>query len=80
MISEDADHIRQNIAELGGLATATGLQRVLKVSRARVHVLAGEPGFPAPIPVEGGGRAWFVAEVAEWRAKRPDRRGGRCPS
>lgn len=55
----------------GGLANASGLARILGVSRQRVFQLRELDGFPKAIPLAGapdrGSDVFPVAEVLRWR-------------
>jgi predicted DNA-binding transcriptional regulator AlpA len=66
----ELDRARRAILDRGGLASVTGLARIMGVSRARVGAYSRMPGFPEPVPVDGSGRVWFIAEVLEWRRRR----------
>lgn len=41
----------------------------LGVSKARVHQLVREKGFPEPVAVVSGVRIWMTADVEAWIAK-----------
>ena len=45
------------------------IAELLGVSKQRVHRIADEEGFPAPVAEDGRGRLWDRREVTAW-AKR----------
>lgn len=51
------------------------IAELLGVTKQRVHQIAGEPGFPAPIAQDLRGRIWdrraVTAWAKVWRAERP---------
>ncbi len=57
------------------LGASHELAEMLGVSRQRVHQLATEPSFPAPIAHLKCGRIWDLLQVAQWHAAWVLRRG-----
>jgi len=51
------------------LVGTTEIRALLGVSKARVHQIVREKGFPEPVAVVSGVRIWLGADVKRWIAK-----------
>ena len=49
----------------------SAIARRLGLSRQRVHVLAGQAGFPAPLHDLETGRVWRARDIDKWVERNP---------
>lgn len=58
------------ISPVHHLVGAQEIERLLGVSRQRVHQLIKRPDFPEPVAILGSGRVWHTEDVLEWDRRR----------